>query len=284
MGATADTPRAKALCAALREARLASGIGLRELARKIQISHTDLSLWENGRRVPRLESVVMVLTAIGTPAEERNRIIELARNVRERNWLTVGVEGISHELAGVIECERSATAITEWSPAIVPGLLQVPEYTRATMQAAEIPPDDVDIRVMVRAGRCEVITRHDPVEYVALLDEAALYEAIGSLPIRVHQLRHLREMAERPNITVQIVPARIGWHPGLAGPFVLYDFPDTPPVVYLEHYSSAAFIPTKHDVERYRKAADKLRAIAMTPADSSAFVAKVIEEMEDSRE
>ncbi|GDY34007.1 helix-turn-helix domain-containing protein [Gandjariella thermophila] len=79
MGATADTPRAKALCAALREARLASGIGLRELARKIQISHTDLSLWENGRRVPRLESVVMVLTAIGTPATERNRIVELAR-------------------------------------------------------------------------------------------------------------------------------------------------------------------------------------------------------------
>ncbi|GDY34008.1 DUF5753 domain-containing protein [Gandjariella thermophila] len=204
--------------------------------------------------------------------------------MRERNWLTVGVEGISHELAGVIECERSATAITEWSPGIVPGLLQVPEYTRAIMQSAGIKQDDIDIRVMVRSGRCEVITRHDPVDYVALLDEAALYETIGSVPVREHQLHHLREIAERSNIAVQIVPARIGWHPGLAGPFVLYDFPDTPSVVYLEHYSSAAFIPHKHEVERYRKAADKLRAIAMNAADSSAFISKVIEELEDSRE
>src|ERR1700759_2063492 len=65
----ASTPRARALSAAWRTARLARGVGQRELARMLSISHTDLSLWENCRRVPNAEQVAMILAALRVPPE-----------------------------------------------------------------------------------------------------------------------------------------------------------------------------------------------------------------------
>ncbi|GDY34013.1 helix-turn-helix domain-containing protein [Gandjariella thermophila] len=281
MGANHRSPRARALCAALREARIASGISQRELGRLLSITYTNISLWENGHRVPSIETVAMILAALRTSPDERQRILDLARNASERNWLTSGLAGVPQQLAGSTECERAASRITEWSPAIVPGLLQTPDYTRAIMTAGgRIAPDDVELRIMVRAGRREVITRVEPVEYLALIGENALYEPIGSPTARVHQLRHLADMAERPNIVVQIVPARIGWHPGLAGPFILYDFPDASPVVYFEHHSSGAFVPDAHNVSEYRKAIEWIREIARDPDESLALVNRAAEEVE----
>src|SRR2546421_5266247 len=124
MGANHRSPRARALCAALREARTASGISQRELGRLLSITYTNISLWENGHRIPSVETVAMILAALRTSPEERERILVLARNVGEPSWLTVGIDGVPQQLTGTTECERAASRITQWSPAIVPGLLQ----------------------------------------------------------------------------------------------------------------------------------------------------------------
>ncbi|GAB3434963.1 hypothetical protein GCM10027436_12540 [Actinophytocola sediminis] len=79
---------------------------------------------------------------------------------------------------------------------------------------------------------------------------------------------------------MRVVPLRVGWHPGFAGPFVLYDFPDAPPVVHFEHYSSGAFVPNADDVQAYRGAVDRLREIAISPAASTRRIAEIATEME----
>ncbi|MGI8306361.1 helix-turn-helix domain-containing protein [Saccharopolyspora hattusasensis] len=281
MPVSTRSPRARALCAALREARLASGIGVRELGRILGLSDTSISLWENGHRVPNVEQVAMILAAVRTSPEERERILSLARHVREPNWLTVGMEGIPQQLAGVVECERSAVSIIEWIPIGIPGLLQTSDYKRSIYQADDQPERDIELRVMVAAGRRDVLTRvNEPVRFDALIGEAALYEPIGSDPIMIDQLRHLAAMSERKNIRVQIVPQRIGWHPGWAGPFIMYEFPDASPVVYFEHYSSGAFIPNEHEVAAYHKSINKLKSIAMSPGESTDLISKIANDME----
>lgn len=80
---------------------------------------------------------------------------------------------------------------------------------------------------------------------------------------------------------MQLMPQRIGWHPGWAGPFVLYEFPDASPVVHFEHHSSGAFIPTEHDVAEYKKAVAWLRDIAMDEEDSLAQIEKAISHWEE---
>ncbi|HEX5405210.1 MAG TPA: helix-turn-helix transcriptional regulator [Pseudonocardiaceae bacterium] len=271
----AGTPRARALSASLRKARLASGIGLRELGRMLSISHTDLSLWENGHRVPNVEVVAMILAALRTVPEERERILDLARSAREPNWLAVGMPGLTQQLAGAMESERAASVITEWSPSLIPGLLQDPDYARVVVSRN---PDDIERRMLVRVGRREVITSNDPTRFNALIGEAALRDPVVPPNLMAEQLENLVRLAERPNIDVWVVPSRIGYHPGLIGPFVLYDFPDSPSMVHFEHFSSGAFVPNADNVSDYRSAISVLKGLAVGPEWSPAFIGKIAEE------
>jgi transcriptional regulator with XRE-family HTH domain len=274
----AGTPRARALSASLRKARLASGIGLRELGRMLSISHTDLSLWEHGHRVPNVEIVAMILAALRTVPEERERILDLARGAREPNWLAVGMPGLTQQLAGAMESERAATAIIQWLPTIIPGLLQDPDYARAIMSMNGEDMTDIDRRMLVRIGRREVITRSDPVRFSALIGEAALRDPVVPPALMAEQLMHVVQLCERPNIDVWVVPMFIGYHPGLMGPFVLYEFPDSSPVVHFEHFSSGAFVPDNDNVKAYYHVVSKLKKLAIGPAESPAFIAKIAEE------
>lgn len=193
--------------------------------------------------------------------------------MHEPNWLTVGLNGIPQQLAGAVECERAATAIAEWAPMLVPGLLQTLDYNRSMKKASGLSEADTELRVMLSASRREVITRRsDPVSFNAFIGEAALFEPIGTAEVMVEQLDQLVEFASRDNIAVRMVPLRTGWHPGLLGPFVLYEFDDITPVVHFEHYSSGAFIPAEHDVDEYRSAIQQIESLAMDERTSVEFI------------
>lgn len=277
------TPRARALAAAIREIRIRSGTSGRKLSAQLGLSHGAVSHWETGRRIPTVEDVAAFLAVSGVVGEEKDRVLDLARHAAEPNWLTVGMPGIPQQLAGAWECERAASAIVQWTPMIIPGLVQTPEYARAAATARGLPVGEIEARVMVRTSRREVITRrNDPVVFEALIGEVALREVIGGTEVLAEQLRWLGEVAKRGNVTIRVVPLRVGWHPGFAGPFVLYDFPDAPPVVHFEHYSSGAFVPDADDVSAYRGAVDRLREVAMSPAASARKIGEIAKEMEQT--
>lgn len=262
------TPRARALAAAIRTVREQSGVSGRELSRRLGMSHGTISHWETGRRVPTPEDVASFLTAAGVMGREKRRLIELARDASEPNWLTVGMPGIPQQLAGAVECERSASAIVEWAPLGLPGLLQTADYARALAVASGLPASEIEQRVTLRIARREALTKRNPVELIALIGEDALRDKIGTPEVMEDQLRHLLVFSERENVTIQVVKPRIGWHPGHAGPFVLYDFPDAPPVLHFEHFSSGAFVPDTDDVLAYRQAISGIRKVALG-ADAS---------------
>lgn len=277
------TPRARALASAVRELRIRSGISGRKISEQLGLSHGAVSHWETGRRIPNVEEVAAFLAVLGVVGTEKERILHLARNAAEPNWLTVGMPGIPQQLAGAWECERAASSIVEWTPMVIPGLLQTPDYVRAIATANRFTDQETESRVMVRNSRREVITRRsDPVTFEALICEVAVREVIGDADVMVEQLRWLGEMAKRKNVTVRVVPLGVGWHPGFAGPFILYDFPDAPPTIHFEHHSSGAFVPDADDVLAYRVAVDRLRELAMSPTASARLIAETAKEMEDA--
>ena len=273
-------PRARALAGALRQAREAAKVSVREVARRLDISHYVVSYWETSKRVPRLEDVASYLTAIGVTGDEREAILALGRHADAHDWLTVGIPGISQQLAGTMECERAAAAITDWSPHLVTGLLQTSDYARAIIGSEALPAAEVEARVLVRMGRRDVIMRSNPVRLTALLGEAALHEMIGGPRVMADQLRHLIKVAESDTITIQVVRSYQGWHPGLNGPFVLYDFDGAPSIVLLEHHRTGAFVIEPDDVAGYKAAVDKICQLAMSPADSLTLITQTAHELE----
>ncbi|MGI8312304.1 helix-turn-helix domain-containing protein [Saccharopolyspora hattusasensis] len=276
MATAIGSPRARALSAALRKAREDRGLSLRDLAKRVSLNYSYLSNLETGKRVPNVETTATIIGALRLSATDREKILALARNVSEPNWLTVGIPGIPHQLAGAWECERAASLITAWNPCVVPGLLQTTDYARSIAVASGLETHEVESRVMVKLSRREILTKRDPVMFKALVAETALREPIGDPTVMVDQLRHLLTIAERSNVVIRIVPQRVGWHPGLMGPFVLYDFADSPSVVHFEHYSSGAFDQNEDDVKAYRNAIKRLASFALSARDSNEFIARLI--------
>jgi hypothetical protein len=84
------------------------------------------------------------------------------------------------------------------------------------------------------------------------------------------QLKHLIELAERPNVTIQILPFEAGGHAAAGGPFSVLHFAekDLSDVVYLEQLATAQYLEKPDMVRRYRAVIERLRLEAATPEDS----------------
>ena len=277
----ATTRRARALAAIIRDLRERSGMRSRELSIQLGLSHSTVSHWETGKRIPTVEDVARLLGALRVNGNEMEHVLDLARHATEENWLTHGMPGLPEQLVGVVECERDARTITEWSPSIVPGLLQTRAYAQMAISASgELSRDEVESCVFVRMGRRGIVEKNS-VHLHALIGEAVLHEPVGEAGVLLEQLQHLRTMAARRNVTLRVVESGSGWHPGLCGPFIFYDFDDIPnAAVYFEHYSSGVIIQEHKDVAAYRKVIQELQTKAADEITSSRLVSDAIEKME----
>jgi transcriptional regulator with XRE-family HTH domain len=266
---TAGNPRSRALASALRRARLAAGHGVREVGRQLNMSHTTISQWETGKRVPSLADLTAMLTAIGLTGERQEPILDLARDLPSPHRSTTGVPGLSPSLEGVMECERTAAESIEWSPLTVPELLQTAEYATAV-----IGDDDAltsaEVQAQVQLRRSRLAALPDPATYTALVGEWALRQRVGGTTVLVEQLKRLTRAG------VRVVPIGEGWHPGLTGPFTLYNFTDAASI----GYRAGQFVYDDADVTAYKVASARIGRVALSTADSASFLNTVIKKLE----
>lgn len=267
------------LGAQLKALRNAAGLSLRDLEKLVPFSNATISLWENGHRLPSTDDLATTLDALGVTGDERERLLGLRRSADDApGQIAAGAPSIGPQLAQLIDHEQRASRIVNWAPLLIPGLLQTAEYARAIMGDAP----DAETRVKLRRGRQDVLTRRRaPVELLAMLDSEVLVRPVAPQVVMVDQLRHMLEMAERPNIAVQIVSStRPGWHPGLAGPFQLIEFPTASPIVHAELHRSSLFLWEEEDVKGFTKASEIIRQAAMTPAETAGVIEDIVNGME----
>src|SRR5262249_13697204 len=176
-----------------------------------------------------------------------------------------------------------AGSVRDYESLFVPGLLQTEGYTRAVV-IATVPyasQDQVQQRVEIRLLRQQAITKGNPLKLWAIVDEAVLRREVGGPKVMAEQLRHMADMARQPHITFQVLPFKIGAHPGMFGAFAVMDFPDAadPGLVYIENIAGALFLEKTADVRRYAEYFDRLRAAALNPADSWQLVTRLTGEI-----
>ncbi|WP_410575254.1 helix-turn-helix domain-containing protein [Amycolatopsis sp. cmx-4-61] len=272
MKPTSSSPGCRALSASLREVREARKFGLRELARALEVDPRLLSQWELGIRVPPIEEVARILGYLRIDRATTQRILFLAQHVKDPNWLDSNPSDLPSALTGIIEYERTATKITNWAPAIVPGLLQTADYARAVLTAARIGEEEADRRLVMRLNRQKILTKREPVHLHALVGEATLRTQVGSEDIMSDQVDHLLRAVRRSNISLRIVPLDAGYHPGLIGSFIIYEFGDRPAIVHLEHHHASGFLPESEGGGPYRALARLITGKALTEEASLALL------------
>ncbi|MGW1679831.1 helix-turn-helix domain-containing protein [Saccharopolyspora sp. NPDC002376] len=279
MASTADTPRARQLGVELRAARKAVGMSTQALGTKLGRSHTHISRWENGKLTPSEADTGAVLGILGVTGEERERLLQLAKDAGDPNWVAPGVD---RQLAALTEYERTARTITDVQPLLIPGLLQTADYARSIMIGSGTTRGEADRRVTFRLGRRDVLTRRNPVELVAFIGEHALRYPPCGRDVMLDQLHHLEKWAERGNVSLHAIPFNHSYSPAVEGPFVLIEFERAKPVVHLEHYRSSTTITDANDVRDYQAAADTLRGNALSADLTTALIRQIADDMESA--
>ena len=259
------------LGAQLRRLREAKRISLEEAGNVIRASHSKISRLETGRVGFKDRDVVDLLTLYGVVDEkEREALRSLASRANSPGWWHDYSDVLPNWFEAYIGLEEAASQIRAYEVQFVPGLLQTEDYARAVTMLAYSNPREINRRVNLRLARQSVLTREDPPSLWAVLDEAVLRRPIGGANAMRTQLKHLIEMSQRPNVTVQIVPFKAGGHAAAGGPFSVLRFAeyDLPDIVYLEQLSSALYLDKQDVVDSYLAVMERLCIEAATPATS----------------
>lgn len=272
-----------ALGAQLRRLREARGITSEEAAEAIRATHSKISRLERGRSGAKQRDVADLLSLYGVTDETvREEMLMLARHANIPGWWQQYSDVLPRWLELYVGLEEAASVIRTYEVQFVHGLMQTEDYARAVVLIANAhaPAEEIDRRVSARMRRQTLLTQPDAPELWAVLDEAALRRAPGDRDVIRAQLEHLLQITDLPNVTLQIVPFRVGPHAAAGGPFTILRFPepDLPDVVYLEQLNSALYLDQPADVTGYMTVMNQLVVQAETGVASRDMLRALLRE------
>jgi transcriptional regulator with XRE-family HTH domain len=269
------------LGAQLRRLREARGVTLGEAGEVIRASHSKISRLETGRVSFKDRDIADLLTYYGvTDEEEREALRTLARRANAPGWWHDYSDVVTGWFEAYVGLEEVATQVRAYQVQFVPGLLQTEDYARAVtmLRHSADPPKEIEMRIGLRMARQQILTRPEPPNLWVVLDEAVLRRPIGSRAVMRAQLKHMLELSERQNVTIQLIPFNAGGHAAAGGAFNILRFaePDLPDVVYLEQLTSALYLDKPETVDNYLMVMERLCMEAVTPAGSADLIRKIL--------
>ncbi|MEE1755429.1 helix-turn-helix domain-containing protein [Streptomyces sp. SP18CS02] len=266
----------------LRGLRLGAGLTSREAARLVGWHQSKVSRIETGTSGVTSADVKRLLDAYGVREPRRRALLEALSGAADGGgggWWHAYRGVIPSQYSDFISLEATASAARTLETSVVPGLLQTPAYAKAVTRAAldGLPPATIDSLVRVRIARQEVLHGDPPLRLEAVLDEAVLRRQVGGPQVMREQLQRLMELAQMPQLRLQVMPFTVGGYVGLSGSFVIFSFPSISDldVVALDHLTSSLYLERTEDLEAYCAAFRTMQAHALTPEDSLALIAGI---------
>ncbi|MEU2289396.1 helix-turn-helix domain-containing protein [Streptomyces bacillaris] len=220
-----------------------------------------------------------------TDADTVDRLLALAKADRERRkasgWWNQ-YPGL-RSMAEYAALEDIATSVRTWQLAIVPGLLQTPDYARALAvgNGSWEDPDEIEPFIEARMTRQARLGGENPLELWAVVHEAALRQLVGGREVMREQLGHLVDMARQPNVKLQITPYLAGAHPGLTSAFTIVSFaePGALEVVRMDTTSTALWLESDTDAERHVQLFDRISRLGLAQRSSVRLIDGILKEL-----
>jgi transcriptional regulator with XRE-family HTH domain len=275
------TVRRRRLRYELRRLRTEHGLTIEQVQERSggDIKAPSISRWENGERSVRPTDLRLLLDIYQVHGEERETLLTLARQAKERGWWQSYASAIPEWFQVYLGLEAEAAQIREYAAELIPGLLQTADYARAFLQAppAAASPEEISRRIAVRLAREERLTADDPPEYWAVLNEAVIRRAADGDQAMRSQLEHIASLAELPHISVQVLPFSAGVHAAMEGAFSALSFPDAtdPDIVYMENQAGSLYLEEEAEIDRYSRMFSHLIAKALDPEESRRLIARM---------
>ncbi|MBE1530320.1 helix-turn-helix domain-containing protein [Actinomadura algeriensis] len=269
------TVRGRRLAREIRRLREEQKLTLQEVADRLDWSRATISRLETGQTRPKPGDIADILDLYGVPSPERDSLITLARQAGQRGWWTAYQDVFA---GSYVALEDEASHIRTWDPQLIHGLLQTEQYARAVITAGRLlpNPEDIERRISARKHRQGLLNRDTAPQLHVIFDEGVLRRQIGEEGVMRAQLESLVAAAERPTITIQVLPYSTREHAGLDGRFTILSYPDPadPDIAYVEGTMGDVYLESAEAIAKHRDRFDLIKAAALSTEESAHLIAE----------
>jgi len=264
--------RLRRIGSALRKAREDKRMTMDTASRLYGRSKGWLSTLENGLHAVSPEELSDLLDFYDVPEGPlRESLLHLAKHQSKENWQREREGRISAAALDLASLEEDTALIRTFQPCVIPGLLQVPDYTRALITAGPSRlAANVEELVAFRTGRQRILTRPDPPHYLAIISELALHNPVAGSGVMRAQINRLADVGDQDNIELRILPVSAGACLWLAGPFdlLLLRPPGRLTVSVSEHFARSLFVENEGEVAYHESIFAHLLAASLDESSS----------------
>ena len=221
------TVRRRRLAAELREIRESKGKSGDAVAAALRWSPSKISRYERAKTGLQPREVERLLDYYEITGPRRDLLLALAADATQKGWWEDYGDSLSFDYQQFIGLEDEASAIAVWHIDVLPGLFQTEAYARHIIgtyrQIEPVTPGMIDRLVKVRMRRQEIVNRESGLDLSVVIDESVLQRRVGDERVMYEQLQRLTREADRPNVTVQVLPLD-GPHTVFVESFVIFRF------------------------------------------------------------
>ena len=278
------TVRRRRLAAELRGIRESKGKSGDTVAAALKWSPSKISRYERARTGLRPREVERLLDYYEITGPRRELLLGLAEDAAQKGWWEEFTDSLSEDYKQFIGLEHEATSMAIWHVDVVTGLLQTEEYARHIIgsysRVEPVAPGMIGRLVRVRMRRQQVLDR-DGLQLSVVLDESVLKRRIGDEAVMYDQLQRLVKEADRPNLTLQVLPLD-AQHVVFGESFVIFGFGQDADamlqdVVSTEHLRSGFTLEGERDTYLHRIAFQMLSEAALDPVASRKLILETAE-------
>jgi transcriptional regulator with XRE-family HTH domain len=262
----------------LRKLRSAAGISTADVADELGCSEGKVRHIEGGRNAPSKPDLTVMVSLYGVGPEVHAALEEMRREAGNKGWWAQ--YRLPTWLQSYVGLENDASNVKAFALELLPGLAQIEAYARAVHVAGAHMTKEEDVKRWVSARlqrQARLLDDQYPLELHAVISEAALSRVRGT-EFAAEQCRHLVALAERDNVTIQVLPFSATLHPSMSGSFVTLEFDPgvSNPVAYLEYAVGGTLVDDQDVVARLNGLFDRLAAGALSAEDSVRYIAEWI--------
>jgi transcriptional regulator with XRE-family HTH domain len=273
------TVRRRRLAAELRGIRESKGKSGDAVAAALKWSPSKISRYERARTGLRPREVERLLDYYGITGSHRALLLGLAEDAAQKGWWEEFADTLAEDYQQFIGLEHEATSIAIWHVDVVAGLLQTEGYARHIIgsysRVEPVAPGMIGRLVKVRMQRQQVLDR-EGLQLSVVLDESVLTRRIGDESVMYEQLQRLAREADRPNLTMRILPLS-AQHTVFGESFVIFGFGEDSDamlqdVVSTEQLRSGFTLEGERETYLHRIAFQMLAEASLDPVASKALI------------